>query len=1155
MNQVRSTKLFFRGGKSDKVYEVALYDLGSHCGKARYLVNFRYGRQGGKLREGTKTKMPVALEEANKLFDSLVVSKINKGYQPADDDNPPDCAPPAITHSTTDNPNNPHDIRNARLFFRSGKSDKVYEVDLCDLGSHHGKARYLINFRYGRRGGRLYEGTKTKTPVALEEANKLFNSLVASKIDKGYQLADGDNPADSTLPAMALSNTGNPNNSRNWIILGRLAAAQQKRLPSGEVKRVVWRAGELALYPAAALIGQLAGQDDDLLDYCIAWSLGRCGDTSLLPVLDTLRQRYGKHYVSAMAREAQLALLDQAGREVMQGQIRAALPSFLSNTIKTAQVSEILSALKLLVNDPSGETIDTLIDLYALALDNSALHQALWQLIPLLKPVPNRFKAIRRLFKMAEFRQDAKVYGAITRLLDVTSPYFRSPKYSDYAMEPVFKRYLSVTKEYKKRTPAFAYSDRTRDYLRRRCWRTLRQLASLDLEQYVAHAVEILLAVNDTDARPEQVIRYYDHAQRSYVSHTCDRYSHLFAFNHILNLNNPHLRLSGSGKYWLRDTSVSEVADFRCEAYPELWDRSPQALLRLLTESYCDVVHTFAVRALKCNQDFVRNIGSEATRRMLTMPYEATARFALEIAQRLLRSGFRNSELIAALLQSPINEGHALAQETLHLYPEMLTGNTDLAYIVITSQHENNRLWMRRFVADHPFPEAMVTSLVARLIAGAIVLGAEHESHRLIIKDITWILINSFTKVTQQLSFDVISDLLDEKSDAVQLLGAQLLLNHGMPVETLPPSLLRRLLEAKSADVRALGTQLLGRLSDEVLLAQPALVLKLALSQDAQVRQAAQTIIDRLAKSNPAFASLALERLIDSLFRSEPVDGFHDDILQLIKESLTTREQSIDTDTNWRLLQARSKGAQRYGAHLLKRRTGGEFSVRQLGRLAGNPILSVRQWAWARYEQQVDRIKGNAQDALVIFDTQWEETRRFAIDFFNRHFGADDWNPELLVHICDSTLDDIQDYGRQLIMRFFDEQQGVNYLLKLSQHPANNVQLFVSQFLHQYAADNIENLVKLRHYFMTVLGKVNQARVAKDRVTGFLHTEALKSPEAARFVLDIYSRHSVTSAIVDKAASIEMLLSISERYPELDSPLNMIGVRKYPGQKKLQEAC
>jgi hypothetical protein len=1044
-------------------------------------------------------------------------------------------------------------IRNARLFFHEGKSDKVYEVDLCDLGSRSGKARYLVNFRYGRRGGSLREGTKTKAPVSLEEANKLFDSVVVSKTNKGYLLAEERIPPDEVTPeTLTLSSADQPEDPRAQIILDRLAAAQQKRLPPAEVKRAVWRAGELRLQPAAVLIGQLSGQDDDLLDYCIAWSLGRCGDATLLPVLDTLQQRYGEHFVSAMAREAQLALLDPAGREAILEEIKAALPDFLRRAIASTQTTEIVSSLEILIRHPSLETIDTLIDLYTLALEDRVLHQALLQFIPSLKPVPNLFKAIRRLFKMAEFRQDVAVYGRITHRLDMTSHYYRTPDYGGNALDPASQRYLSVAKEHKKRAPAFAYSNRTRDYLRRRSWRTLKRLAMLESEWYVDFAMEILLAVDDADARPEQVIEYYDDEQRRYLSRTYDRYGHLFAFNHILNHNNPRIRLSGSGRLWLLDTSVGEVADFRCEAYTELWDRAPQALLRLLTESHCDVVHTFAVRALKCNPAFVRNIGSEPASLMLTMPYEVTARFALEIAQRLLRSGCTESKLIAALLQSPLREAHQLAQETLQLHPQLLTEDADLAYAVITSRHEENRLWMRRFAADHPIPEASMAPLVARLIAGVMALGREDETQRPVIDDIAWMLLNSFTEVTRRVGFDVITDLLDEPSVSVQLLGGQLLLNHKTPVEALPPALLRRLLEAKSGDVRALGTQLFGRLSDEVLLAQPALLLKLALSHDAQVRQAAQPIIARLAQSDRDFATLALQRLIDSLFRSEPADGFHDDILQLIKTSLTAKQQDIDVVTNWRLLQARSKGAQRYGAQLLNRWTGQDFSVRQLGRLAGNPILSVRQWAWSAYEQQLDRIKGEAQNALVIFDTQWEDTRRFAMDYFDRHFNADDWQPELLIHICDSTLDDVQDYGRQLIMRFFEEQQGVNYLLKLSQHPSNKVQLFVSQFLHQYAANDMDHLIKLRHYFMTVLGKVNQARVTKSRVTDFLRREALKSPEAAGFVLDIFSRHSVTSAIADKSASIELLLSIKKQYPELESPLNLVAASAHPGNKKLQ---
>ncbi|MEJ2691949.1 MAG: hypothetical protein P8166_02560 [Candidatus Thiodiazotropha sp.] len=933
---------------------------------------------------------------------------------------------------------------------------------------------------------------------------------------------------------------------RAQIILDRLRDACQNQLAPGAVKRTVWRAGELRLPDAASLIEQLAGQNDNLLDYCVAWSLGRCGDARNLPVLARLEQKYGESFVGAMVREAQLALLDPQGREALLKRISNDLPGDLGHLIEKGQTPEILGALESLVRHPSIQTVDLLVDCYGLTLKYESLGQALLQLLPTLKPVPNRFKAIRRLFKAAEFREDAPTYGRIVHLLDSNASYYRAPDFGETVYDPVSQRRLKPSDEFRKSSPALAYSNRTRDYLRRRSWRTLRRFADDSPEHYIAFSVEILLCVTDADARPEQVISFYDYDNGNYVSRTFDRFSHLFAFNQILNRHNPRIKRSGSGMHWLKDAAVEEIATLRCEAYATLWDHAPQALLRLLTESRCEDVHRFALRALKCNQAFVDEIGAEPVCSMLAMPYEETARFALEIAQKLVRSGQADTSLIRALLGASLQDARLLAQETLCLNPQLISGDVDLIYTAIISPYEDNRLWMRRFCADHPPAEEKVTVLVVRLIAGAIALGRESDEPGTLIDDIGWMLINIFGATTRVLGFDVITDLLIETSVAVQLLGARLLLNHATAVEEQPPALLRQLLEAKSAEVRALGTQLFGQLSDEALLAQPTLTLKLALSHEAQVRQAAQPVIHRLVQADRDFAAFALERLIESLFRGEPSEGFHEDILRLVKQGLETASESLDAATTWRLLQARSKGAQRYGAHLLGRWSYSDFSIRQLGRLAGNPILSVRQWAWKGYEQQLAQIKTQARDALVIFDAPWEDTRHFAQDFFDRHFEADDWHPELLVAICDSTLDDVQDYGRQLIMRFFDEQQGVNYLLKLSQHPSNKVQLFVSQFLHQYAADNLEHLQQLRYYFLSVLAKVNQGRAAKTRIIDFLRDEALKSPQASEFVLEIFSRHSVTSALVDKSACIEMLLLIQQHYPQLDSPLKTVETRVHP---------
>jgi predicted DNA-binding WGR domain protein len=74
-------------------------------------------------------------------------------------------------------------IRQAILAYQQGNSDKVYEVDLCEVGPD----QFVVNFRYGRRGATLRDGTKTATAVSEAAAVSIFEELVASKEAKGYR--------------------------------------------------------------------------------------------------------------------------------------------------------------------------------------------------------------------------------------------------------------------------------------------------------------------------------------------------------------------------------------------------------------------------------------------------------------------------------------------------------------------------------------------------------------------------------------------------------------------------------------------------------------------------------------------------------------------------------------------------------------------------------------------------------------------------------------------------------------------------------------------------------------------------------------------------------------------------------------------------------
>ncbi len=89
-------------------------------------------------------------------------------------------------------------VKQTILHFREGTSDKVYEVDLCEVGA----GQFVVNFRYGRRGATLRDGSKTVLAVDRAKADSVFDKLVLSKTKKGYVdvTAGAPPPADEAPP-------------------------------------------------------------------------------------------------------------------------------------------------------------------------------------------------------------------------------------------------------------------------------------------------------------------------------------------------------------------------------------------------------------------------------------------------------------------------------------------------------------------------------------------------------------------------------------------------------------------------------------------------------------------------------------------------------------------------------------------------------------------------------------------------------------------------------------------------------------------------------------------------------------------------------------------------------------------------------------------
>jgi hypothetical protein len=87
-------------------------------------------------------------------------------------------------------------VREARLFYTHGSSDKEYRVVLSEEATG-----YIVYGLNGRRGAARTRQSKTASPVSLASADAVFETVFAEKAHKGYTtLVSGAPHAGATLP-------------------------------------------------------------------------------------------------------------------------------------------------------------------------------------------------------------------------------------------------------------------------------------------------------------------------------------------------------------------------------------------------------------------------------------------------------------------------------------------------------------------------------------------------------------------------------------------------------------------------------------------------------------------------------------------------------------------------------------------------------------------------------------------------------------------------------------------------------------------------------------------------------------------------------------------------------------------------------------------
>ena len=1074
-------------------------------------------------------------------------------------------------------------VKQTVLYFKEGTSDKTYEIDLCETGP----GQYIVNFRYGKRGAALKEGSKTATPVTLVEATAIFDALEKEKRSKGYT-GEGDGVATVAYTPISVDDVADPAQKAILKRLDDAMTGKQSFKTKWSTSRVIWAAGELKIRAAAPVILRLIEKGNAMQRYAGIWALGRCGDPAAVSLVSSyIDNSTYPQFLRQMAANAVLQLSTGEERKAFITRSLHALPPEFQAAINAQDMQALTQLLDQRVMKLTEPTYQLLEDLYIVAADNIPVRQLLHALFAALPLRPSYFRHIRHLYKQAEMRDD----HALTALFSVR--FEREPHMFSTSGKP--------PAELKKPLSKLAYSNRTRRHLRAI---TLRRLQAYGLRtdiEYVKLATALLLQYDGAlpvykEAPYRRTVYGYDATTRRYTTREI-RYpanSAAVYLNYILRGNQPDLQLKGQGSRWefidldtakapaqpkqdetpkkegflnqlgnlFKAPKKEEIEQPKASAekvvkeepqsnipFLALWHQLPQAFIQLLISGRMEEIHAFAYAELQASPQFEaikEKIDANVISGLLINPYSIPQQFGLALAKEKYNPASPSLPLFVALMNSPLKAARELGIEWIKQSIEFCFQDTEFVAALIFAAYDEVRQVAIDRLSKTPLPLDKSRVVIGRAVS---VLLAQRTPNDAVYKLLTAgcrVLEQYMVAALEEVDFRIVEDLLKSGIPPAEAFGVRLLLLKKQPLQQISDEIIAGILENAYQPVREGGIAILESLTNEELLSRPSLLLQTCIASYADVRQGIRPILARLQKEYKDLAVWLVNELVPLLMRKETSEGIHNDIADILSNELVDHLHDIDKETALRLTYSNYPATQAFGVLVLEKYIPpAELTLKQVIATGNHELLVVREWCWRFFEQQLPRIRYERDDAIGLLDAKWDDTRTFAMQFFRTHFRDEDWSPETLVAIADSVNPIVQAFGRELLTRFFKAEDGLNYLLKLSQHPGVAMQTFATNYLAQYAAGQLDRLQELEFYFRSVLSRVNKARVAKERIFAFLEQESLKSAEAAQYIAGIIAHISATVAIGDKARCIRIMRRIHLQYPDITLPVSFIAIPEH----------
>ena len=1034
-------------------------------------------------------------------------------------------------------------VRSTKLILKSGRS-RIYELELTELDRDNDQ-RFVVNYRYGWEGAELQEGTRTPDPVARGAADTIYDSLILSRQKQGYEEINANvwqsGPSPDAPPQSVGEGIEDPRSARLMHLLGRLHS-----MTDTAAAKLIWRSGQVKLTPAAPFLADYCRDAEQVAARVLPYALLRCGRERPQAILTALRH-LSDSQDRATATSAQIAVSLLSPRDDETIRLRNKLPEAITVALSGGSADEAADQIidycslalveggrsRKLESNHGDDQRAALIDLYLFAHHNP---EARALLLAVLERIPFQhqlFRSVRQIYKAAEASDDAEVFGALSNRFDLERPRIRA-NYGSYYVSAV-RKYVGFDDRYVDDNPSFAWSDRTRDYFRRRVWRHLRRIGQLNDQAYVYLAAGCLEGVDETLDPSGSDTRWDWNAgsgAQTVVSHF-PALSRRHAVQSILYRAGSRVTASSRNALRWQFAGDNVEATVREEPYPHLWDAAPDVVLSLLGKAKSEQVQQFAVRILRDNQQYCRNLSTAVLVALLGSARSVPVGFALETIRGHLADGRIDGELVPALFASGNPDAIELAKTLLNTMPALATDDPALAAQLIIGISDQTQDWLAEFWRQHA-PSTNQLDVATRVIElarqsawPAEEVSADKNRMRLAAQ----LLSEHFGDGVRSLELSQLVTLSQSSDVPPTLLAVLLAAIRPDGLSAFDPAALA---QSEDEDLQAAGAELLANTSIDELRKHEALVAAFLVSPVDRARKASRRAAQVISQDDPEAARRLTLHLLPTLYRAEEHEGIRNDLVETMQGPLLLPIIEQGPELVWKLLRARSEPARRVGTAALESFPSGAFSIRKIARLGNNDQAAARSWALGALDERMADVQRQPQDIFALLDGEWDDSREAAYQLIRERLAAEHWTPEAVVGLCDCITLPAQRFGREVLGNVFSQENSEFFLMRLSEHPAAGFRLTIARLIREYAAGNAGRIRKVQHALRTILSRVFSSRGAKEQIYSFMEDEIARGdPEILATLADVLDTVSATCAVADKARVLGLIARLKSSSPGL----------------------